>query len=296
MKLRAPRMAWITLLAGIGTLPVFARQDAPERSPAAAARETGVSSGQAPAQPSTFQDGGEKKNGANTDLDAPPARAPLSSDESWASLEIAPPEAIRPTESKVVKRSAGPSKNGETKTAAVTSNGWLRTLGSLAAVVGAIVLLAWGYRSVAQGRWSLAARGRQPGLIEILSRTALSPRQSLCLVRVGPRLVLVGVSPDGLQSLDVIADADLAARLSGQAAQQRPNSRAAEFCRTLERETRPYEENRQETPPAAAVNADTDADTDAVAHALRIIDLKKKLSGTMQRLQTAGGRSVRVQS
>jgi len=92
---------------------------------------------------------------------------------------------------------------------------WPRTLGALAVVVGLIVLLTWGYR-VATGAATAPLRGgRRPGMIEVVSRTVLSPRQSICLVRVGPRLVLVGVTPERLTSLDVVADSEASARVLG---------------------------------------------------------------------------------
>ncbi|MBU0617190.1 MAG: flagellar biosynthetic protein FliO [Planctomycetes bacterium] len=116
-----------------------------------------------------------------------------------------------------------------------------RTLGALAGVVGLIVLLAWGYRAMTGGRLTLLNKARRPGLIELVSKTSLSARQSLCLVRIGPRLVLIGQSPEHLRTLDVIDDADLAARLIGEAAQKRAGSSQAEFHECLEREAKGYE-------------------------------------------------------
>jgi len=112
---------------------------------------------------------------------------------------------------------------------------------ALAAVVGLIVFLAWGYRAMAAGKLPLLGTARRPGVIEIISRTPLSARQSMCLVRVGPRLVLVGQSHDNLRALDVIDDAALVATLAGEAAASKPGSIRAEFQNCLEREARDYQ-------------------------------------------------------
>ncbi len=120
---------------------------------------------------------------------------------------------------------------------------WMRTIGAMAGVVGLIVFLAWGYRAVAAGNLGLVGRARRPGVIEIVSRTALSPRQSLYLVRVGPRMVLVGQSQEGLRALDVIDDADLTAQLAGQAVSRQAGGSVAAFRECLESEAEEYDES-----------------------------------------------------
>jgi flagellar biogenesis protein FliO len=53
------------------------------------------------------------------------------------------------------------------------------------------------------------------GAIEVLGRNHLSPKQSLTLVRVGRRVVLVGVAPERLSPLCVIDDPQEVAELVG---------------------------------------------------------------------------------
>ncbi len=132
------------------------------------------------------------------------------------------------------------------------SGSWLRSAGSLAAVLALIALLAWGYRAVVGGSPGLATRARRSGLIEIVGRTSLSPRQSLWLVRVGPRVVLVGATPDRMTPLDVLSDPDAVARLLGEAAQARPTSQSQEFERVLQVADAHYEAPE---PPDAEVAA-----------------------------------------
>jgi len=148
--------------------------------------------------------------------------------------------------------------------------GWVRTLGSLAAVLGLIVLLMWGYRAMGSAgtRLGLVGRSRNTHLLEVIARTPLSPRHSVCLVRVGPRLVLIGQGPEALSALDVIDDAALAAQLLGRSVAERDDSHAAEFERCLRDEAAQYTELPDGAPPAGPRRA------------------KLALAGTLQRLRT----------
>jgi flagellar biogenesis protein FliO len=142
-------------------------------------------------------------------------------------------------------------------------------------VIGLIVLLAWGYRAVTGGKLTLLNKARRPGLIELVSKTSLSARQSLCLVRIGPRLVLIGQSPDRLRTLDVIDDADLASRLIGEAARERVGSSQAEFHDCLEREAKGYERD------AGPLNETMSPE------ALRVNDVCRGVTDTIQRIRRA---------
>jgi flagellar biogenesis protein FliO len=154
----------------------------------------------------------------------------------------------------------------------------VRTTAALAGVVALILLLGWGYRAMlGAGPRSWTTRGRQPALLEVVSRTALSARQSLCLVRCGPRLVLLGITADAIRSLDVITDADVTARLLGEAVRQRPDSSTAEFARCLEREAHAYPDDR--APPQS-----THATDDQQLAALR-----DRLADTLSKLRAKTG-------
>ncbi len=200
------------------------------------------------------------------------ASAPsLAPDEAWASPDIvAPHMAPRPLPRGTEQSARSPLA----ATPARSANAGLRSTAALGGVVGLILLLAWGYRIVAGRGGRLALRSTRPALIEVVSRTVLSPRQSLCLVRVGPRLVLLGVTPEAVRPLDVIQDADLTAQLMGWATQQRGDSHTAQFARCLEREAETYGtgEGQEET---------------VVPEDRRLLDLKDRLAGTVARLRAA---------
>lgn len=171
-------------------------------------------------------------------------------------------------------RASAGSEGGEE--AGRQSPAWLRTSASLAGVVALIVLLAWGYRLMAAGgRLSLGKRSRNPGLIEIVSRANLSPRQSLSLVRIGPQLILIGATHDSVRALSVINDPELSARLAGQQAQERTDSHSAEFRRCLQGEAGVYDDGAGERQESSASGVPG------------VIDIRKKLSQTMRRLRGA---------
>jgi flagellar biogenesis protein FliO len=200
---------------------------------------------------------------------APPTQPAL--DDAWSSTElVAPAMDARPLVRVHERGRLQPERQ-----APRSSGAWGRTTAALGGVVALIALLAWGYRAMAAGggalRW--AGRGRHPGLIEVVGRTALSPRQTLCLVRIGPRLVLLGVTPAAVRTLDVIQDADLTAQLLGEAARRRSDSSTAEFARCLEREAQTY------VPPHAELDETLTPDAE------RIVDVKRRLTGTIARLR-----------
>lgn len=209
------------------------------------------------------------------DRDAPqaPAQSVLP-DEAWNSPDIAAPRfAGRP-----IKRPAGKAVvPPATRAGRSADRTWLRPTLALGGVVVLIVFLAWGYRGVTAGRLPFVKRTRNPALIQVVGRAVLSPRQSVCLIRTGPRLVLVGLSNGSMTALDVIDDADLTARLCGEAAAGQPDSHSAQFQRCLEVEAGEY--GRGDAPAETAV-AEADVDADA-----KIIQLKQKLAGTIERIR-----------
>jgi flagellar biogenesis protein FliO len=211
---------------------------------------------------------------ANPANEAPPGAAlhQAGLDDPWAAVEPKfSARESRPLERRSTERApsilAGSGEKPERP--------WARTLGALAGVVGLIVLLAWGYRAMVGGNLPLGGKARRPGLIEVISKTPLSARQSLCLVRIGPRLVLVGQSHETLRALDVIDDADLAARLAGEAARKRPDASQAEFRACLEREAKDYQDGGDSL------------DETVVPDAQRIAEVRQGVSNAIRRIRRA---------
>lgn len=112
-----------------------------------------------------------------------------------------------------------PAKRSEGAASALT------VAGSLAVVLGLFFLVAWLMRRA-------APRGSLPlpvEVVEVLGRAPLAARQQVYLVRVGAKLLLVSVTPDGAETLTEIDDPDEVARLAGLCRQSRPDSATASF-------------------------------------------------------------------
>ena len=202
-----------------------------------------------------------------------PALQSLTQDtDPWSLVDLDPTH-----EDRKLRRHAQTSATGDSSLSQKTASAsWMRTSASLAAVVALIGLLAWGYRAVTGGSGVGFGGRRRPGCLEVVSRTALGPRQSLCLVRVGPRLVLVGMSKDALHALDVIDDESLVARLLGETQRAAEGSNTAEFDRCLEREARSYQD---ESEPKRLANG--------AERTPKVRSVREQLADTLQRVRSA---------
>jgi|GEM_PF-4355893 len=230
-----------------------------------------ISGGGAEAQPSKSQN--------SADISIPPAATKANSE-----LRVADAERPIEREPRTLQRRNGGGKTPILAGKSENYGGWsmTRTVGALAGVVGLIVFLAWGYRSMTSGNIALLGKNRRPGSIEIVSKTALSARQSLYLVRLGSRMVLVGQSADSLRALDVIDDPGVVAQLAGEAAGGAPESKDAEFQACLEHEASGYLKEEAEI-------------DDGIPHEEpRIDEVRQNLSETIQRVRRAvkGGSGV----
>lgn len=158
-----------------------------------------------------------------------------------------------------------------------SAGSWIRTVLSLAAVVALIALLAWGYRltgGLARGA-SIFNAGRRTHLLEVVGRTSLSPRHSLCLVRMGGRVVLVGLSGDRMTALDSVGDTE-ASRLLGMIAAEQSDSSRTAFEQTLADESAAYdlETDLPEKPSSSGTSA------------------RDTIANTLQRIRSRIGRGV----
>lgn len=104
-------------------------------------------------------------------------------------------------------------------------------LGALALVVGLILALKWLSQRFAGQRRRM---GHTP-VIEVLTRTVVSPKHSVMLLRVGPRLLVVGAGADGMNTLAEIDDPEQAGEVLGAVEQARNDSLSQSFRRTFDR-------------------------------------------------------------
>jgi len=109
----------------------------------------------------------------------------------------------------------------------------------LAVVVALILGVAWVIKRFMPGSRMLTGAG----VMEIVARLPLSGKQSLLLVKVGRRLILLGVSAERITALDVLDDPEQAALLLGEAASRRSDSISQAFADAFGRETHQYMEH-----------------------------------------------------
>ena len=102
------------------------------------------------------------------------------------------------------------SKGAATSTSATTFDTG-RVMLSLALVVGLILFLKWGGKKI----FGMPSVGHS-GVMQVVSRTMLAPKQQLLLVRVGRRILIVGDSGGRLSGIGQIEDPDEVAGLLSQ--------------------------------------------------------------------------------
>jgi flagellar biogenesis protein FliO len=97
--------------------------------------------------------------------------------------------------------------------------------GSLAVVLGLFFLVAWGMRRAApRGSVLLPAE-----VFEVLGRAPLAGRQQAHLLRCGRKLLLVSVTPAGIETLTEVTEPLEVDRLAGLCRQAQPQGPTAAF-------------------------------------------------------------------
>ena len=104
---------------------------------------------------------------------------------------------------------------------------------SLAAVIALIVALAWALRRLQSGQ----AGGSR--LVHVVAQVPLGPRERIVLVRVGEHQALVGVSPGGVTSLQLLNVVVAADAPTASAPVTDPPATLARLRELIERSRRP---------------------------------------------------------
>jgi flagellar biosynthetic protein FliO len=127
---------------------------------------------------------------------------------------------------------------------------------ALSVVLGVIFGLLWLLR-----RYVPSVRKTPSGPLRVVARTAISPKQSVALLEVGRRYVLVGITADHLTNLGHIQDPDESFHLRTQAMEPRPAGRMNRFDELLSHEAAEYAEVEAAAAPAGPANREQLQDT-----------------------------------
>lgn len=179
-------------------------------------------------------------------------------------------------DSEIIQRK--PTKSPAGKRAAPTtpaSGGWIRMLQPVVIVFGLMAVLTWAGR-----KWLPQARAASnaQSVIRVLARQHLSGKQSLCLVKLGPKVVLLGVTPEHIGSVLEIRDPDEAASLVAAV----ESSRGRSFTKAMAAFTASPEQDDEVEP----VSSRTDA-ADANAQ-IREMVRRVRAMGTGSNVRTGG--------
>jgi len=135
------------------------------------------------------------------------------------------------------ERQLGGSADGQssdTGSAFSGTGGWvLDTLTALGVVIGLILLGKWGWTKLS-GQVP-ASGGAGSRAVELLSRTAIAPKNHVLLLRVGQRVLVVSDSPTGMRTLTELAEPDEVADLLTTVTAQQSDSISNQFRQTLSR-------------------------------------------------------------
>ncbi len=108
---------------------------------------------------------------------------------------------------------------------------------ALSVVLVLIVAVSYIFRRYLVGM----RQGSGGGVIEILAHSALTPKQSLSLVKLGDRILLLGISPGHIARLDVIDNPDEVAIILGRIEENSAQSISGTFKKLFHRESLNYE-------------------------------------------------------
>ena len=163
-----------------------------------------------------------------------PAALPDTRPASWPaegaeSTSPPKPAAVSAADRPLSPRGPKESQGLTAKNRSSDAVGWWQTLGALTLVLGLIFLARWAIRRRSKGFRS----ARVPQVVEMISRTSVSPRHQVMLIRVGARLLVVGAGADSMNTLAEIDDPEQVSELLGAVEQAKVSSLSNTFAKAL---------------------------------------------------------------
>lgn len=117
-------------------------------------------------------------------------------------------------------------------------SGWvLHTVTAL----GVVILIVFGLRAMLVKLGAAKGISTRAGAVEVLSRTAIAPKNHVLLLRVAGRVLVVGDSTAGLRTLAQIDDPDEVASLLAATTAQSPHSASRGFAGLIGRFNRQFD-------------------------------------------------------
>lgn len=203
-----------------------------------------------------------------------------ASSESESELLVLPPdesEFAGKTLGDLIRASGQEPPTDEEAQTVNFGSGWvLNTLGALGIVIGLIVLtrVVW---SKLTGQ--AVATGTNARVVEVLSRTAVAPRNHVVLMRVGQRILICSDSGNGMNTLSEVTDPEEVAELLTTVSSNEPTSISNSFNAMISRFNGEYD--------PAAVHEDEGLD-----HAEHTLDRsREKVSALLSKMRQMSSHS-----
>jgi flagellar biogenesis protein FliO len=125
----------------------------------------------------------------------------------------------------------------------------------------------------------VSGRTGNPNGMEILSKNSINARQSVCMMKVGSRVLVLGVSPNHMAALDVIDDPDEVATITGDIETSLPRSISHSFGKFFKKESQQFEQERSDRLEGAESESQSYRDPGQIQQA------KRELAGLLDKVK-----------
>ncbi len=158
--------------------------------------------------------------------------------------EVPPAPAEAPEEQKKtpVEWRGGAPEAGTTDTTNSEGPGLVSTTVELFVYLGLILVLLAGCAMIFKRIFPSTKRMFNSDSMEVLGRTYLSSKQFVCLVRIGPRMLVLGCTPENVNALSEISDPEELTALEGQIKQATTGSATQTFLQIFRKRNLGYDE------------------------------------------------------
>ncbi len=200
-----------------------------------------------------------------------PSAAPTSSGNRDATAIQASDETrkpiVNPNENRLINAGDEPSDGEASEGSSTWNPGWIGLLWPLALVLVGIFVMFWAAKRYLPGLRRMAGSRA----VEILGRAYLTPRQSVTVVKLGRRVLVIGQTAEQLSALASITDPEEVSEIVGLCESAGGNSSTATFRKIFQRMDREYEDESADAAPPAEAAADdvSQEDLDRVRSELR---------------------------